>query len=51
LVDTGGLEPEGQGVFVEMAKQARTAIAEADAVVLVTDARGGPHDARRCDRR
>ena len=40
-VDTGGLEPEGQGVFVEMAKQARTAIAEADAVVLVTDAREG----------
>ena len=29
VVDTGGLEPEGQGVFVEMAKQARTAIAEA----------------------
>jgi len=41
VVDTGGLEPEGQGVFVEMAKQARTAIAEADAVVLVTDAREG----------
>ncbi|HEX9572348.1 MAG TPA: ribosome biogenesis GTPase Der, partial [Burkholderiales bacterium] len=33
--------PEGQGVFVEMAKQARTAIAEADAVLLVTDAREG----------
>ncbi len=41
VVDTGGLEPEGQGVFVEMAKQARTAIAEADAVLLVTDAREG----------
>jgi GTP-binding protein len=41
VVDTGGLEPEGQGVFVEMAKQARTAIAEADAVVFVTDAREG----------
>jgi GTPase len=40
-VDTGGLEPEGQGVFVEMAKQVRTAIAEADVVVLVTDAREG----------
>ena len=40
-VDTGGLEPEAAGVFVEMAKQARTAIAEADAVVLVTDAREG----------
>ena len=41
VVDTGGLEPEGQGVYVEMAKQARTAIAEADAVVFVTDAREG----------
>jgi GTPase len=40
-VDTGGLEPEATGVFVEMARQARTAIAEADAVVLVTDAREG----------
>jgi GTP-binding protein len=41
VVDTGGLEPEAQGVFVEMAKQARTAIAEADAVVFVTDVREG----------
>jgi GTP-binding protein len=41
VVDTGGLEREAQGVFVEMAKQARTAIAEADVVVLVTDAREG----------
>jgi len=41
VVDTGGLEPEGQGVFVEMAKQARTAIAEADVILLVTDAREG----------
>ena len=41
VVDTGGLEPEAQGVFVEMAKQVRTAIAEADAVVFVTDAREG----------
>ena len=41
VVDTGGLEPEAKGVFVEMAKQARTAIAEADVVVLVTDAREG----------
>jgi GTP-binding protein len=40
-VDTGGLEPEAQGVFVEMAKQARTAIAESDVVVFVTDAREG----------
>jgi len=41
VVDTGGLEPDAQGVYVEMAKQARTAIAEADAVVFVTDAREG----------
>ena len=41
VVDTGGLEPQAEGVFVEMAKQARTAIAEADVVVLVTDAREG----------
>ena len=41
VVDTGGLEPEAQGVFVEMAKQARAAIAEADVVVFVTDAREG----------
>jgi len=40
-VDTGGLEPEAEGVFVEMAKQTRTAIAEADAVVFLTDARQG----------
>src|SRR5215831_14511609 len=41
VVDTGGLEPEAEGVYVEMAKQARTAIAEGDVVVLVTDAREG----------
>jgi GTP-binding protein len=41
VVDTGGLEPEAKGVFVEMAKQARTAIAEADVIMLVTDAREG----------
>src|SRR3977135_4746839 len=41
VVDTGGLEPEATGVFVEMARQVRTAIAEADAIVLVTDAREG----------
>lgn len=41
VVDTGGLDPQAKGVFVEMARQARTAIAEADAVVLVTDAREG----------
>src|SRR5258706_8957948 len=41
VVDTGGLEPEAAGVFVEMAKQARTAIAEADVIVLVTGAPEG----------
>src|SRR5258708_9832796 len=38
VVDTGGLEPEGQGVFVEMANQARTAVAGAHAGLPVTDA-------------
>src|SRR5207247_9503131 len=41
VVENGGLEPEARGVFVEMARQARTAIAEADVIVLVTDAREG----------
>ena len=41
VVDTGGLEPDAQGIFVEMARQARTAIAEADVVVFVADAREG----------
>src|SRR5258706_303976 len=41
VVDTGGLEPEASGVFVEMAKQARTPIAQAHGIVLVTDARQG----------
>src|ERR1700704_53353 len=47
VVDTGGLEPEATGVFVEMAKQARTAIAEADVIVLVTE---GPEGLRGPDR-
>jgi GTPase len=41
VVDTGGLEPEGEGVFVEMAKQTRTAVAEGDVVILLTDVREG----------
>jgi GTP-binding protein len=41
VVDTGGFDPQAEGVFVEMARQTRTAIAEADAIVLVTDAREG----------
>ncbi|MGQ0544510.1 MAG: ribosome biogenesis GTPase Der [Betaproteobacteria bacterium] len=41
-VDTGGLEPTApQGIFVEMARQAEQAIAEADAVIFVVDGRAG----------
>ena len=42
VVDTGGLEPgTKEGIFAEMAKQAETAIAEADAVVFLVDSREG----------
>lgn len=42
VIDTGGFEPEaGSGIFKEMAKQTRQAVAEADAVVFVVDVRGG----------
>jgi GTPase len=42
IVDTGGLEPAAKdGVLAEMAKQTRTALAEADAVVFLVDAREG----------
>ena len=43
VIDTGGFEPEaGEGsIFREMAKQTRQAIAEADVVVFVVDARAG----------
>jgi len=41
-IDTGGFEPRSpQGVFVEMARQAEQAIAEADAVIFLVDARAG----------
>jgi len=41
-IDTGGLEPSAkEGIFVQMARQTEQAIAEADAVILMTDARGG----------
>jgi GTP-binding protein len=49
VVDTGGLEPKTtEGIFAEMAKQTKQAIAEADAVIFVTDARAGltPDDKR-----
>lgn len=42
VIDTGGFEPDAsQGIFREMAKQTRQAVAEADVVVFVTDARDG----------
>ncbi len=49
VVDTGGLEPKTtEGIFAEMAKQTKQAIAEADAVIFLTDARAGltPDDKR-----
>jgi GTPase len=49
VVDTGGLEPAArEGVLAEMARQTTTALAEADAVVFVLDARDGitPQDRR-----
>jgi len=42
VVDTGGFEPDAStGIFKEMAKQTRQAVAEADVVLFVVDARGG----------
>lgn len=42
VVDTGGFEPEAStGIYSEMAKQTRQAVAEADAVLFVVDARAG----------
>jgi GTPase len=42
VVDTGGFEPKATaGIMHAMAKQTRTAIAEADAVILLTDGREG----------
>lgn len=43
VIDTGGFEPDcADGIFKEMAKQTRQAVAEADAVVFVVDLRAGP---------
>ncbi|MDH4181444.1 MAG: ribosome biogenesis GTPase Der [Betaproteobacteria bacterium] len=59
VVDTGGFEPVAKsGILKEMARQAREAIAEADVVVFLVDARAGlsEHDReigellRRCGR-
>ena len=42
VIDTGGLEPDsGDAIYAEMARQTEQAIVEADAVILVTDARAG----------
>jgi GTP-binding protein len=42
VIDTGGFEPDAaSGIFKEMAKQTRQAVAEADAVIFVVDAREG----------
>ncbi len=42
VIDTGGFEPDATtGIFKEMAKQTRQAVAEADIVVFVVDARAG----------
>ncbi|MBU1357918.1 MAG: ribosome biogenesis GTPase Der [Gammaproteobacteria bacterium] len=42
VIDTGGFEPDaGSGIYKEMARQTRQAVAEADVVVFVVDAREG----------
>jgi len=42
VIDTGGFEPDAEsGIFKEMAKQTRQAVAESDAVLFVVDARDG----------
>ena len=42
VVDTGGFEPEAtEGIVHQMARQTRQAVAEADAVIFVTDVRAG----------
>ena len=42
VIDTGGFEPDASsGIYKEMAKQTRQAVAEADVVVFVVDARDG----------
>lgn len=42
VIDTGGFEPDAaNGIFKEMAKQTQQAVAEADVVIFVVDAREG----------
>jgi len=41
-IDTGGFEPSAaEGIYVEMARQAEQAMAEADAVLFIVDGRAG----------
>lgn len=52
-IDTGGFEPDAaEGIFVEMARQAEQAMAEADAVLFMVDARAGltPGDRKIADK-
>ena len=42
VIDTGGFEPDATtGIYKEMARQTRQAVAEADVVIFVVDARAG----------
>ncbi|MBE0473070.1 ribosome biogenesis GTPase Der [Rhodoferax sp.] len=42
VIDTGGFEPDADaGIYKEMAKQTRQAVAEADVVIFMVDARAG----------
>ncbi len=42
VIDTGGFEPDAQdGIYMEMAKQTRQAVAEADVVLFIVDGRAG----------
>jgi len=53
VIDTGGFEPvAAEGITREMALQAEAAIAEADVVIFITDARDGlvPQDRRIAER-
>ena len=51
VVDTGGFEPAGSGVYSAMAQQAQAAIAESDVVIFIVDARAGiaPQDSALAD--
>jgi GTP-binding protein len=53
VVDTGGFEPTArEGIVAEMARQAESAIAEADALLFIVDGRVGltPHDKQIAER-